>query len=327
MCRSSRLSFATGRSCRRRIRLVRIVIALVTVLASAASSSLSLAASGTWSLSAATPGAWQTTTNWVGGIVPGATSGITNTDTATFNSSTGFTSVVPDLGRNLENITFDTLAAPYTIGTTGGSSLLLTSGGTTQITSTFSGNNLIETINAPLVLEGNYTLADNCTNSGVLLDVGGAISTAGNPLTLSGPGNITVSGNISGVGSVSKTGSGTVYLSGTNSYSGGTTVTGGILLTNTLGDPASPITVSAAAGVNSALVLGASPQGQTVGSLAGTVAPLGSAVVSIGGDDTLTVNQATNTTFGGTIGLARHIDQVGRRDARNHRRSRLEQSQ
>jgi fibronectin-binding autotransporter adhesin len=137
-----------------------------------------------------------------------------------------------------------------------------------------------------------------------LLDFGGAISTAGNPLTLSGPGNITVSGNISGVGSVSKTGSGIVFLSGTNSYSGGTTVTGGLMLTNTLGDPASPITVSAAAGVNSALVLGASPQGQTVGSLAGTVAPLGSAVVSIGGDDTLTVNQATNTTFGGTIGLA-----------------------
>ena len=93
-------------------------------------------------------------------------------------------------------------------------------------------------------------------------------------------------------------------LTGTNSYSGGTTVTGGILITNTLGDPASPITVSAAAGVNSALILGAIPQGQTVGSLAGTVAPLGSAVVSIGGDDILTVNQATNTTFGGTIWLS-----------------------
>ncbi len=304
MWRSSRLSVATGLSCRQRIRLGRIGIALVTVLASAASSSPSLATSGTWSLSAATPGAWQTTTNWVGGIVPGATSGITNTDTATLNSSTGFTSVVPDLGRNLENITFDTLAAPDTIGTTGGHSLLLTSGGTTRITSTFSGSNLNETVNAPLVLEGNYTLADNCTNSGVLLDVGGGISTAGSPLTLSGAGNIAVSGNISGVGSVSKTGSGTVDLTGTNSYSGGTTVAGGILITNTLGDPASPITVSAAAGVNSALILGASPQGQTVGSLAGTVAPLGSAVVSIGGDDTLTVNQATNTTFGGTIGLS-----------------------
>ncbi len=301
LCQCFRVAF--GVSCPRQI--VRGWLTLAIVLLSACGASrVAWATSGTWSLSAATPGAWQTTTNWVGGIVPGATSGITNTDTATFNSSTGFTSVVPDLGRNLKNITFDTLAAPYTIGTTGGSSLLLTSGGTTQITSTFSGSNMTETINAPLVLEGNYTLADNCTNSGVLLDVGGAISTAGNPLTLSGPGSISVSGNISGVGSVSKTGSGTVFLSGTNTYSGGTTVTGGILLTNTLGDPASPTTVSAAAGVNSALVLGASPQGQTVGSLAGTVAPLGSAVVSIGGDDTVTVNQATNTTFGGTIGLS-----------------------
>ena len=190
---------------------------------------------------------------------------------------------------------------PNTISTTGGKALLMTSGSTTQIASTFSSSNLIETINAPLVLEGNYTLADNCTNTGVLMDIGGGISTAGNPLTLLGPGSISVSGNISGVGSVSKTGSGTAYLTGTNSYSGGTTVTGGILITNTLGDPASPIVVSAAAGVNSALVLGAGQQGQTVGSLAGAVAPLGSAVVSISGNDMLTVNQATNTTFGGTI--------------------------
>jgi autotransporter-associated beta strand protein len=137
-----------------------------------------------------------------------------------------------------------------------------------------------------------------------LLSLAGAISTAGNPLTLSGPGSIAVSGNISGGGSVGKTGSGSVYLTGTNSYSGGTTVAGGILITNSLGDPASPITVSAAAGVNSTLVLGAGPQGQTVGSLMGTVAPSGSDLVSISANDMLTVNQAINTTFGGTIWLS-----------------------
>ena len=187
---------------------------------------------------------------------------------------------------------------------------------TTRIPLTISGTGLAASPTGALdSVSGNNTYAGGITigSGGAtiysaaasgMLTLSGAISTAGNPLTLSGPGSISVSGNISGVGSVSKTGSGTVFLSGTNTYSGGTTVTGGIMLTNTLGDPASPITVSAAAGVNSALVLGASPQGQTVGSLAGTVAPLGSAVVSIGADDMLTVNQASNTTFGGTIWLS-----------------------
>jgi hypothetical protein len=58
--------------------------------------------------------------------------------------------------------------------------------------------------------------------------------------------------------------------------------------------------VSAASGVSSALILG-STQGQTVSSLAGTVASSGSASIAIAGGDTLTVNQAVNTTFGGSI--------------------------
>jgi autotransporter-associated beta strand protein len=163
-----------------------------------------------------------------------------------------------------------------------------------------SGNN---TYAGGITIGGGGATINSASASG-LLTLSGAVFTAGNPLTFSGPGSISVSGNISGVGSVSKTGSGSVYLTGTNSYSGGTTVTGGILITNSLGDPASPITVSAAAGVNSTLVLGASQQGQTFGSLAGTVAPSGSAVVSISADDMLTVGQATNTTFGGTIWLS-----------------------
>ena len=257
----------------------------------------------------ATPSTWIgiTSTNWIDagnwlGPIPGATSGTTNTDTATFNNSgNGRTSIVIDAGRNLESIAFDTAAVAYTIGATGGNALLLTNSGQIQIAATFLGSNVTETVKAPLILEGSYTFANNSTNAGVLLDFGGAVITAANPLTLSGRGNISISGSISGVGSINKAGSGTVYLTGANSYSGGTTVTAGLLVTNTLGDSGSPIVVSAAAGVNSALVLGGGQQGQTVGSLAGTVAPSGLAVVSISANDTLTVNQATNTTFGGTI--------------------------
>jgi hypothetical protein len=90
-------------------------VSLVALLVLTAGSP-AMAVNGTWS-SSATTGAWQTTTNWLSGIVPGATSGTTNTDTATFNNAgNGQTTIIPDAGRNLENITFDTGAAPYTIG-------------------------------------------------------------------------------------------------------------------------------------------------------------------------------------------------------------------
>ncbi|HKD38159.1 MAG TPA: hypothetical protein VKB78_15200, partial [Pirellulales bacterium] len=98
--------------------------------------SLAWAASGTWS-STATTGAWPTTGNWASGIVPGATSGITNSDTATFNSASSTLLVTPDAGRNLEFIIFDASAPGYTIGTTGGNALMLTAGGEIQIASTF----------------------------------------------------------------------------------------------------------------------------------------------------------------------------------------------
>jgi autotransporter-associated beta strand protein len=133
--------------------------------------------------------------------------------------------------------------------------------------------------------------------SGALLLTGG-ISTAGNPLTFSGPGTISVTSNISGGGSVTKTSTGYLNLTGANSYTGGTSISGGILLTDTLGDPSNPVVVSAASGVTSALVLNSS---QSVGSLAGTVGSSGLAVVSIGPLTSFTVNQATNTTFAGTL--------------------------
>ena len=133
--------------------------------------------------------------------------------------------------------------------------------------------------------------------SGTLTLTGG-IATGGNPLTFSGPGNISVTSNIWGGGSVTKAGTGFLSLTGANSYTGGTSISSGILLTNTLGDPSNPLVVSAVSGVTSALVLNSS---QSVGSLAGTVGSSGVAVVSIGPLTTFTVNQATNTTFAGTL--------------------------
>ena len=170
---SRRFVFSPASSCRRRCLSRWIMTAFSGLAIVAANRSLVFAASGTWSVSAPN-GTWSTATNWTGSNLPGTTTGTTNADTATFNNNSTTKAIVPDAGRNLENITFDTAAAAYTIGTTGGNALLLTSGGEIQIASTFSGSSITETVNAPLTLEGSYTFADNTSNTGDLLSFGSA---------------------------------------------------------------------------------------------------------------------------------------------------------
>ena len=147
MCRSHRVAVARGTSGPRRFgpgRTLSLTLLVVLVV----SASPGMAANGTWS-SSASSGTWQTTTNWLSGIVPGATSGTTNSDTANFNSSSSTTLITPDLNRNLENIIFDTSAAQYVIGLSISNALLLTSGGEIEIASTISGSNLTESVAPP----------------------------------------------------------------------------------------------------------------------------------------------------------------------------------
>jgi autotransporter-associated beta strand protein len=182
---------------------------------------------------------WGTTTaptNWAGGIIPGATSGTTNSDTADFNAVSGNTNVAVDSGRNVRSITFEAAAAGYTIGTAGGNQLLLSTGGAIQNTSAVAND---ENVNAPLVLEGangTYTFSANSATN--VLNVGGAI-TGGAPgntiLTLNGSstGANTISGAI-GNGTATtvalfKAGAGTWVLSGNNTFTGGVTIDGGTL--------------------------------------------------------------------------------------------------
>ena len=161
------------------------------------------AASQTWS-STPTSGNWGTTTDWLGGAVPGAVGSTTNADIATFNSASTTTAITFASIYDIGGINFDTSAAAYTIGTTGGNALDLTSGGTIQILSTFAGTGITETVNAPLVLEGaagTYTFANNATSSTDVLNFGGGITggaTGATVLTLSGAntGNNTISGII-----------------------------------------------------------------------------------------------------------------------------------
>lgn len=203
------------------------------------------AASQTWSGGSVTDGNWSDTANWDSGVAPGSTTDTTNLDEAVFNAAIANTwgstapIVIDSPTLNLGGITFDTAnVGAYFIGSTGGNSLLLSSGGTIQMTATAITAN--QTINAPLVIEGTdgtYTFANNSTSTGTLT-LGGAISggaAGATVLTLAGTntGDNTISGSLSNGSSttlaITKSGAGTWVLTGANSYSGGTIIQSGIL--------------------------------------------------------------------------------------------------
>ena len=129
-----------------------------------------------WDGGSVTNGNWSTVANWNGDTaVPGVTDGgTTNTDVATFNAALAHTwgltgtPVVTTANLNIGGMSFDSAAGNYFIGTTGGSAIKLSSGGTIQMLSTLTATNAIETINAPLVIQGaagTYTIANHSGHS------------------------------------------------------------------------------------------------------------------------------------------------------------------
>ncbi len=279
------------------------------------------AANGTWLNTGATDENWSTTTNWTGGTVPGATSGTTNADTATFNTAVGTygTSGAPiliDSGRNLKSITFDlATAGAYFIGTTGGNSLLLSSTGAITMNPAVANT---ETINAPLVIQGaagTYAFTNNATDNSKLLNIGGGITggaAGATVLTLSGTntGANTVSGVI-GNGSattvaVTKSGAGTWVLSNANTYTGLTTVSGGTL---SLAHAGGTIADTAAVTISSGATLDVA-QSDTVGAVTisngGTISGAGtltgaSYAVTTGGNPTISANLAGSGVLSSTF--------------------------
>jgi autotransporter-associated beta strand protein len=263
---------------------------------------------------------WADSGNWSAAI-PGATVGTTNTDAAVFNQNAPNSPSTIDAGRNIRRITFDTANVnSLTIGTVGGQALLLTAGGTIQTTATVVNPQMV---NAPLVLEGDYTFTSGASSSSATLSFGGGITPAATSgvtmLTLNGgnAGTNTIGGvltdNGSGQLAVTMSGTGLWILSGANTYSGNTTVNGGTLrLTggSTNNVPKSPsINVGSGATLDvtgladSTLILGSGNVAQALsgrGTVAGSVAvnggiangtgsaPAGSAVAG-GSGATLTI--------------------------------------
>jgi autotransporter-associated beta strand protein len=216
---------------------------------------------------------WADSGNW-SAAVAGATSGTTDISTAIFSQSASNSPLVIDVGRNLQNISFDTASVnSLTIGSVTGNPLLLTSGGTIRTTSTVVNP---QTINAPLILEGDYMFTSGATATAATLTFGGRITpaaTSGNTtLTLNGSntGSNTIAGvltdNGSGVLAVTKDGLGLWILTGANSYSGPTTVVAGNLRFNIASG-----TPTIAAGATATVASGATLE------LAGAISALGSA--------------------------------------------------
>ncbi|HEV2970669.1 MAG TPA: autotransporter-associated beta strand repeat-containing protein [Pirellulales bacterium] len=187
---------------------------------------------------------WVTGGNW-SSTVPGSTTSTINSDIADFSGAgNGNTTIKIDLNRNVKGLTFDTAsAAAYTIGDSGpngGNALRLSAAGSIQSSSTVVNT---ETVNAPLVLEGNYTFSSSPASATNVLNIAGGVTgvTGITVLTLTGSntGANTISGVIGNgtapsVG-LSKTGAGTWVLAGNNTFTGAVSIAAGTLRVGNVG--------------------------------------------------------------------------------------------
>ena len=108
--------------------------------------------------------------------------------------------------------------------------------------------------------------------------------------------NVEITSPLGGVGALTKLGAGELYLIGANTYAGGTNIEAGRLFLGdggTLGAPTGSLFIASGATLDLGIT------SQTVGSLSG--AGDITSTVTMGSPSVLTVNQATDTIFGGAI--------------------------
>ena len=299
------------------------------------------AANATWNVNAA--GNWATGGSWTPASAPGATSGTTNTDTATFGNVILANRVVTvDTGRNISVIDFNANNFVYTLS---GGSLVLSSGGTIKTSGAGTTHNA-DTISSPITLanagaatSGTLSILGLSTNALRGLVVSGGITGAAtegvSTLTLGGT---TVSataaqqnkitGDIAnGLGggtlAVEKTGTGLWVLDGAKTFSGGLTVregelrlatsaaaagSGSITLGDTTGTTAATLTVTSSVAPTNALTVATGSSGTKTLACGNVATPGYNGAITL--NDSLTVavttsnDTNTNFTLGGVSGIS-----------------------
>jgi fibronectin-binding autotransporter adhesin len=299
------------------------------------------AANAVWSVNAA--GNWATGSSWNPTAAPGATSGTTNTDTATFGSAILADRIVTvDNNRNIAVIDFNANDKVYTLS---GGSLVLSSGGTIKTSGAGATHNA-DTISSPITLanaaaatSGTLSILSLSTNAerGLVVSGGitGAATEGASTLTLGGTTVSTtgtrqnkITGDIANGGgggtlAVEKTGTGLWILEGAKTFSGGLTVregelriaghaaaagSGSITLGDTSGTAAATFSVSSSVAPTNALTVASGSSGiktLTVGNV-GTPGYNGAITLNDSLTVSVTTSNATSTNFtlGGVSGIS-----------------------
>jgi fibronectin-binding autotransporter adhesin len=183
--------------------------------------------------------------------------------------------------------------------------------------SSFTGGTVVSAGTLQLAPGGQLANAGNLTINGCTFDLNGqsqtigALSGSGGTIAL-GSGNLTANGTVDtvlattivGTGNLTKGGTGTLTLTAANTYAGHTTVSGGTLRLNSGNDR---LPVDTDLSLSNAGILALNGQNQTIASLSGASV---SASIALG-TGTLTVNQATATTFAGSINGTGGLTKLG----------------
>ena len=245
------------------------------------SAALTFLGGGTWNAAASTGvngGLLKLggTNTFTGGITVGATdgtqSGILELDSVTAISNTPANDITINSNSQLY------LAAPASSTFNMGNVVLHLNGNGNNYTTTGKGA-LINLSNTSYVWDGAVYLA----------------SDAG--IAAAGTSTLTITGNVSGTGMLTKQGTGALVLQGTgNSWTGGTTIRAGRLAVSSgSGLSTAPLAFIQTSGN---LVVSLSNTAQTISELSSSVTATSTNSLLINGTR-LTINQATNTTFGG----------------------------
>lgn len=248
----------------------------------------------TWDAGGAAGGSllWSAGTNWDTNVAP------VNNGTATVVFG-GTLDLAPDMDANwsINSLAFNNTAGAFTLGSVGGFTLTIGSGGIVN------NDTQLQTINNAIALGASHTWS---ATSGALV-VGGAVALGSNTLTFNAAsGTSTVTGQVSGTGGLTKNGTATLTIGGNgdNAYTGATTVNAGTLnLNKTVGTATTgPLIIGDGAGSDTVTLLASNQI-----SNAGAVTVNDSGVFNVGGFTeailTLTINGGSTDIGTGTLNL------------------------